>query len=73
MCVCVRKSPIKTTKMSWEVTFTRLKISGCDLGSLVGETTGNSGRDFVSHENVDSKMMNSDSLIHIPGIQKWRQ
>ena len=60
VCVCVRKSPIKTTK-----------LAECGLGSLVGETTGNTGRDFVSSENADSEVMNSDSLIHIPGIQKW--
>ena len=59
--------------MAWEVIFAGLQFSGHDSGSLVGETTGNTGHDFVSRENVDSEAMNSDSVIHIPGIQKWRQ
>ena len=49
--------------------FAGLQITERALGSLVGETTGKSGRDFVSHEDVDSDVMNSDSLIHILGIQ----
>ena len=64
LCFCLsgRKSPIKTTKMA---TFTRIQIRGRDLGSLVGETTGNIGCDFVLRENADSEVMNSGSLFHI--------
>ena len=56
--------------MVWEVTFAGLQISGRALGlSPVGETTRKSGRDFVSREDAVSEVMNSDSLIHVPGIQ----
>ena len=72
VCVCVWQ---RWPNVAWEVMFAGLQISGRDLESLVGETTGrpNTGRDLVSCESANSKMMNSDSLIHIPGIQKWRQ
>ena len=61
--MCVRKSLIRLQRwpdVAWEVTFVGLQISGHDLGSLVRATTGNTGSDFVSHENADSEVMNSD-------------
>ena len=48
----------KLVGVTWDVSSERLQ--------------GNTGRDLVSSESANSEMMNSDSLIHIPGIQKWR-
>ena len=72
-CECECESPQQRLQrwpnMVWEVTFVGLQISGRALGNLVGETAGKSGCDFVSCEDADSEAMNSDSLIHVPGIQ----
>ena len=53
-----RSQDYKLVGVTWEISSERLQ--------------GNTGRDLVSRESANSEMMNSDSLIHIPGIQKWR-